>query len=435
MGIIAKAKKAWNAFVNTDTPENSSYVGPVTYSTTSPSRTPIRYSSERSIISSIYTRISVDVSAITFRHTKLDEFGRYLEDKDSQLNKCLTLEANLDQGPRAFRQDIVQTLFDKGAAAIVPVDTIRDAETNDILDILTVRVGEICEYQPKHVKVSAWNENTGKRETIRLEKRTTAIIENPLYSIMNEPNSILQRLIRKLSLLDAVDEASSSGKLDLIIQLPYVVKSESVKARAEQRRTDIELQLKESKYGIAYIDGTEKVTQLNRPAESNLLKQVEFLSTWLYEQLGITKEVMAGTADEATMINYFHRSVKPVLDAIREAMQRSFLGIKGTMNQEKISYFRDPFDLVPVSELAQVADVLSRNEIITPNEFRGIIGFEPSQEPKADLLQNSNMPNGSTGAPAAPAGPSFEDMDKIMNEVFDGLGKDIDKIAKNASDG
>jgi hypothetical protein len=397
LAIVDRVKKAWNAFLSTGINDYSvDYGSTSSYTTISPSRPRHRYYNERSIISSIYTRISIDVAAVSFRHVKLDERGRYKEEVKSSLNSCFTLEPNIDQGPRAFRQDIVMTLFDKGVAALVPVDTSVNPNTHEVVDIYTLRVGEIVAWYPKHIRVSVYNEATGKRQEITLEKRFVAIVENPLYAVMNEPNSTLQRLIRKLSLLDAVDEASSSGKLDLIIQLPYVIKSEARRLQAEKRKADIEFQLKGSQYGIAYTDGTEKITQLNRPAENNLLKQVEFLTTMLYSQLGITDEVMNGTADEKAMINYFNRSIEPILDGVKEAMQRSFLGPVGTNNSERVMYFRDPFKLVPVSQIAEIADKLTRNEVITGNEIRGFMGIEPSTDPKADELRNSNMPRSDT---------------------------------------
>lgn len=392
MAIIDRVRKAWNAFVVMDSHEEVAYTSSVSYATTSPSRPRFRSNNDRSIVTSIYNRISIDVADVAYRHIKLDEKGRYLEDVKSSLNDCLTLEANLDQSPRAFRQDIVMTLFDKGVAALVPVDTAVNPQTNETFDIYTLRVGEIVNWYPKHVRVSVYNEAKGIREEVTLEKRFVAIVENPLYSVMNEPNSTLQRLIRKLSLLDSVDEQSSSGKLDLIIQLPYVIKSEARKQAAEQRRKDIEFQLKGSQYGIAYTDGTEKITQLNRPAENNLLKQVEYLTNMLYGQLGITEEVMNGTADEKAMINYFNRTIKPIVDAVIEAMQRAFLGPKGTKENQRIHYFKDPFKLVPVSVIAEIADKFTRNEILSSNEIRGFIGIEPSSDPKADELRNSNMP-------------------------------------------
>jgi putative sterol carrier protein len=419
--VIDRVKQAWNAFRTQETDKTDYSYGSGSYSSAPPSRTRMRFSNERSIISSIYTRISIDVSAIAVRHIKLDEFGRYSEDISSALNKALTLEANLDQGPRAFRQDIAMTLFDEGVAAIVPVDTTMNPKTSEIFDIYTLRVGKITQWYPKHVKVSVYNEDKGLREEIILEKRFVAIVENPLYAVMNEPNSTLQRLIRKLNLLDIVDEQASSGKLDLIIQLPYVIKSEARRQQAEQRRTDIEFQLKDSKYGIAYTDGTEKITQLNRSAENNLLKTIEFLTQMLYGQLGITDAVMNGTADERAMINYYNRTIEPIVDAVVEAMQRTFIGPIRSEKSERIKYYRDPFKLVPVADLAEISDKLTRNEILTANEIRGFMGIPPAKDPKADQLMNSNMPQ--------PGGVDVSEMDKIMNEVFDGLSKDIDKIA------
>jgi putative sterol carrier protein len=334
----------------------------------------------------------MDVSGISLRHAELDEFGRFKKNKNSPLNNCLTLEPNLDQSPRAFTQEIVTTMFDKGVAAIVPVDTNRSPENTTKFDIYTLRVGHIVDWFPRHVRVSLYNEAKGMREEITLEKRYVAIVENPLYGVMNEPNSTLQRLIRKLTLLDAIDEQSGSGKLDLIIQLPYTIKSEARRQQAEQRRSDIELQLKDSQYGIAYTDGTEKITQLNRPAENNLMGQVEFLVNMLYGQLGITEDIMNGTAEEKTMLNYYNRTVEPIIESIIQAMQRSFIGPQGDTMTEKIMYFRDPFKLVPLASIAEIADKFTRNEILTANEIRGFMGIPPADDPKADQLINSNMP-------------------------------------------
>lgn len=432
MAIIQRLKQSWNAFKASDEARlNNSYVvGTSSSSSSSPQRARLTYYNERSIVSSIYTRISMDVSGIGIRHIRLDKFGRYSEDINSTLNTCLTLEPNIDQGPRSLRQDIAMTLFDKGVAAIVPVDIVTNVDNNGSFDIYTLRVGEILEWYPKHVRVRLYNEAKGLREDILLEKRLVAIVENPLYAVMNEPSSTLQRLTRKLQLLDVVDEQSSSGKLDLIIQLPYVIKSEARKAQAEQRRADIEFQLKGSQYGIAYADGTEKITQLNRPAENNLLKQVEYLTNMLYSQLGLTEEVMNGTADEKTMINYYSRTIEPILDAITEAMQRSFIGPYGTKNKQSIKYFRDPFKLVPISEIANIADKFSRNEILSANEIRSFMGIPPSGDPKADQLINSNMPQSEASGLTPQTGPSFEEMDSVMGEVFDGLEKDIDGLLK-----
>lgn len=392
MAVIERFKKAWNAFRNTSPFDEYAYGLNPYYGGVSPSRPRHTVYTERSIVSSVYTRLSVDVASIIIKHCKIDDSGRYLSDVPSSLNECLKWEPNLDQSPRPFRQDIAMTLFDKGVAAIVPVDTTRNPQTNAIFDIYSLRVGEVVTWYPRHVRVSVYNEARGAREEITLEKRYVAIIENPLFSVMNEPNSTLQRLIRKLGLLDSVDEQSGSGKLDLIIQLPYVIKSEARRQQAETRRQDIEFQLKGSQYGIAYTDGTEKITQLNRPAENNLLKQVEYLTNMLYSQLGLTPEVMTGTADEATMLNYFNRTIEPIVDAIIESMQRAFLGPQGSRGDERILYFRDPFKLVPVTNIAEIADKFTRNEILTANEIRQFVGIAPSSDPKADELSNSNMP-------------------------------------------
>lgn len=393
MGILDRVKKGWNAFThNVPDPAGITYGTTSLYSGASPSRSPLRFHNERSIISSIYTRIAIDVAGVPIKHVKLDELGRYIGDYASPLNNCLTLEPNLDQGPRHFRQDIVLNMFDKGTACIVPVDTSVSPNKNGKYDIYSMRVGEILSWHPQWVRVSLYNEAKGEREEVMVMKKNVAIIENPLFAVMNEPNSTLQRLIRKLGLLDSVDEAASSGKLDLLIQLPYVVKSEARKQQAEARREDIEFQLRGSQYGIAYIDGTEKITQLNRPAENNLLKQIEYLTKLLYSQLGLTEDVMNGTADEEAMLNYYNRTVEPILDAMVEGMQRSFLGFAGVDSQERIKYFRDPFKLVPVKDIAEIADKFTRNEILTSNEMRGYMGIEPSDDPKADKLVNSNMP-------------------------------------------
>lgn len=394
MPILDGIKRVWNAFQKAppEASTNVSYGSSVSYAGISPSRTPLRLTNERSIVSSVYTRLSVDVAGVGIKHVQVDEQGRYRADMPSPLNNCLTLEPNLDQGPRAFRQDIASTLFDKGVAAIVPVDTSFDPQKPGRYDIYTMRVGEIVSWHPKHVRVKLYNENTGLREEVVLEKRGVAIVENPLFSVMNEPNSTLQRLIRKLNLLDQVDEVSSSGRLDVIIQLPYVVKSEARKQQAEKRREDIEFQLRGSEYGIAYVDGTEKITQLNRPAENNLLKQVEYLTQLLYNQLGLTEEIMNGTASGDVMMNYFNRTIDPILDAIVEAMQRTFLGAQGLTASEAIKYFVDIFRFIPLEEVGDFADKFTRNEILTSNEIRSGLGIPPSSDPKADKLQNSNMP-------------------------------------------
>jgi len=395
--FTSRIKHAWNAFNNQKQkdPFQAQDLG-LSYSI-KPDRARLYLSNERSIIAAIYTRLSVDVSASSIQHVRLDEEGRFLEPIPSSLNNCLTVEANLDQAARAFRQDIAMSLFDQGVIAIVPVDTTFNPESSGGYDIKTMRVGSIVQWYPKHVRVNVYNETVGRREEITLEKSIVAIVENPLYAVMNEPNSTLQRLITKLNLLDAIDTASGSGKLDLIIQLPYVIKSEARKQQAEQRRKDIEFQLKGSQYGIAYTDGTEKITQLNRPAENNLLKQVEYLTNMLYSQLGLTEEVMNGTADEKAMLNYSNRTIEPVLDAITEAFNRTFLTKTARSQKQSIEYFRDPFKYVPLSEMAEIADKFTRNEILTSNEVRQIVGFKPASDPKADELRNSNMPQSELG--------------------------------------
>lgn len=398
MPIIERVISAWNAFRNTQ-PEQAyaPEYGVATYAGASPSLPPRRFIyNNKTIVTAIYNRIAIDVADIVYRHVKVDDDERYSENIKSNFNDCLNLEPNLDQGPRAFRQDICMTLFDNACAVVVPVDTTIDPESNAIFDIFSLRVGHVIQWYPKHVRISLYNEATGKRQEITLPKRFVAIVENPLYSVMNEPNSTLQRLIRKLSLLDAVDEQSSSGRLDIIIQLPYTIKSEARRQQAEKRREDIELQLRNSQYGIAYADGTEKITQLNRPSENNLMNQVEFLVEMLYGQLGITPEVMNGTADEKAMINYHNRTVKPIVDAIVEAMQRAFIGPLRIKDMERIHYFNNPFKLVPVSVLAEITDKFTRNEVLTSNEIRGFIGVRPSKDPKADQLVNSNMPTKDT---------------------------------------
>lgn len=389
--LMDRFKRVFNAFTTEEATEETfgSYGAALSVR---PDRTRMRFSNERTIVTSIYNRIAIDVASVLVKHVRLDDQDRYLEDMDSGLNSCLTLEANLDQGARAFRQDIAMSLLDKGVVAIVPIDTTLNPQESGTYDILTMRVGEIMQWYPKHVKVSAYNENKGKREEIPLPKAILGIVENPLYAVMNEPNSTLQRLIFKLNLLDTVDSASASGKLDLIIQLPYVIKSEARRQQAQQRRDDIEFQLKGSKYGIAYTDGTEKITQLNRPAENNLLGQVEYLTTMLYGQLGITEEVMNGTADEKAMLNYWNRTIEPIVEAIVESMRRAFLTKTARTQKQTIMYFRDPFKLVPIENIADIADKLARNEVLSSNEIRQIIGFMPSKDPKADQLINSNMP-------------------------------------------
>jgi len=392
-GITSRLKHAWNAF--TGQPENEQYRDIGEYVSTysgRPDRPTPRFQNERSIISAIYNRIALDAASADIRHIRRDNDERYEEDIDSNLNNCLKVEANIDQGARHFIRDIVHTLFDEGCIAIVPIDVTLNPIQTAGWDVLTMRIGIITAWYPDHVRVSVFNQQKQRREEIRLAKKYVAIVENPFYTVMNEPNSTLQRLLRKLYLLDVVDEATSSGKLDLIIQLPYVVKSESRRTQAEQRRSDIEWQLKGSKYGIAYTDGTEKIVQLNRPTENKLLEQIEYLFGLLYSQLGITKEIMDGTADEAAMINYYNRTVGPVLEAIVEAMRRTFLTKTARTQGQWVTYFRDPFKFVPISDIAEIADKFTRNEIASSNDIRTAIGWKPSKEAKADKLLNSNMP-------------------------------------------
>lgn len=394
--IGSRIRHAWNAFTNRDDEIGFKSHGVTMYGSR-PDRSRLTFSNERSLISSIYTRLSIDIASINIRHIRLDGNNRYVEDVNSGLNNCLTLEANIDQAARAFRQDITMTLFDRGVVAVVPVDTSVDPAIGGF-DIKTMRVGEIVAWHPKHVRVNLYNDEKGIREEVTVEKKFVAIVENPLYAVMNEQNSTLQRLIRKLNLLDTVDEQSSSGKLDLIIQLPYVIKSEARRDQAEQRRKDIEYQLKGSQYGIAYTDGTEKITQLNRPVENNLLSQIEYLTKMLYGQLGLTEEVMNGTADEKAMLNYYNRTVDPVLVSIVEAMRRAFLTQTARTQKQTVMYFRDPFKLVPTEVMVEMVDKFTRNEVLTANEIRAIFGVKPSIDPKADELRNSNMP-----APVVPA--------------------------------
>lgn len=403
MTIRDRLAHAWNAFVNLDKLHKDPLGASVSTYGSRPDRTRLRVTNEKSIISAIYNRIGIDVADLAIKHVRLDDQGRFDSAMDSGLNECLTVEANVDQAARAFRQDLAMTLLDEGVIAIVPVDTTLDPNFSGSFDIKTLRIGKIVQWSSDRVRVLLYNEKTGRREEVTLAKKFVAIVENPLYAVMNEQNSTLQRLVRKLNLLDIVDEQSSSGKLDMIIQLPYVIKSDSRRKQAEQRRKDIEFQLKGSQYGIAYTDGTEKITQLNRPSENNLLKQVEYLTELLYSQLGITKEVMDGTATESVMLNYHSRTIKPIMDAIVEAMRRTFLTKTARSQRQSILYFRDPFALVPIEKLADIADKFTRNEILSSNEMRGIVAFAPVKDAKADALRNSNMPQSELGVdPPAP---------------------------------
>lgn len=388
--LSERFKNAWNAFANRDPTDYLKNDIGVSYSYR-PDRVRLIRGNERSIVTSVYNRIAIDVAAVTIQHVRLDENGRFLEEIDSGLNSIFNLEANIDQTGRAFITDIVISMLDEGVVAVVPVDTTIDPLKTESYDIHTARVGKIIQWYPEYVKVRLYNDRTGNHEEIMLPKRRVAIIENPLYSVMNEPNSTLQRLIRKLSILDAIDEQSGAGKLDLIIQLPYVIKSEARKTQAENRRKDIEMQLAGSKYGIAYTDGTERITQLNRPVENNLLSQIEYLTSMLYGQLGITEEIFKGTADDKTMLNYYNRTIEPILSAITDEVKRKFLTKTARTQHQSIEFYRDPFRLVPVGELASIADTFTRNEIMSSNEFRQILGMKPSDDPRADELRNSNL--------------------------------------------
>ena len=385
----SRLKHAWNVFMNKDPSRGYQSIG-TSYSYR-PDRPRFTRGNERSIVTSVYNRIAMDAAEVAIRHVRLDKNGRYLEDINSELNKCLSLEANIDQTGRAFMQDVYMSLFDEGSVAIVPVDTSFNPETTNSYDILSMRTGKIIEWRPRHVKVRVYNDKTGLKEDVVISKSNVAIIENPFYAIMNEPNSIMQRLIRKLNLLDAIDEQSGSGKLDLIIQLPYVIKTDQRRQQAERRRTDIENQLAGSKYGIAYTDGTERITQLNRPIENNLLAQIEYLFNMFYSQLGVTQSVMDGTADEATMLNYNNRTIEPLVSSVVDEMKRTFLTKTARSQKQSIMFFKEPFKLVPVNDLAEIADKFTRNEIMSPNEVRQVIGMRPSPDEKADELRNRNI--------------------------------------------
>ena len=388
MSFGSRLKHAWNAFTGTDYTTYQD-VGPG-YSSR-PDRIRLTRGNERSIITSVYNRIALDVAALNVQHIRLDENGRFLSVIQDGLNTCLTVEANIDQTARAFIQDIVVSMLDEGCVAIVPVDTTYDPSVTGSYDIQTMRVGKILDWYPQHVRVRLYNERTGTKENIPVPKSTVAIIENPLYAVVNEPNSTMQRLIRKLNLLDVIDEQSGSGKLDLIIQLPYVIKTEARRQQAENRRKDIEAQLSGTKYGIAYADGTERITQLNRSVNNNLMSQIEYLTSMLYSQLGITQSILDGTADEKTMLNYNNRTIEPIISAIVDEMKRKFLTKTARSQSQSISFFRDPFKLVPVNDIAEIADKFTRNEIMTSNEIRQVIGMKPSDDPRADELRNKNL--------------------------------------------
>lgn len=389
LSVGSRFKNAWNAFRNREPTKVFQDIG-YGYSYR-PDRFRLTRGNERSIVTSVYNRIALDVAAIDIQHVQLDAEGQFCDVVQSGLNNCLSTEANLDQTGRAFIQDAVMSMMDEGCIAIVPVYTDDDPDDTTGYQILSMRVGRIRDWYPKHVRVELYNEEKGRKQDIVVPKSTVAIVENPLYAVINEPNSTMQRLIRKLNLLDAVDEQSSSGKLDLIIQLPYVIKTEARRKQAEKRRKDIEQQLAGSKYGIAYTDGTERITQLNRSLENNLMKQIEYLTSMLYSQLGITQSILDGTADDKTMLNYYNRTIEPIIAAIVDEMKRKFLSKTARSQNKSIKFFRDPFKLVPVADLAEISDKFTRNEIATSNEIRQVIGWKPSNDPKADELRNSNL--------------------------------------------
>ena len=437
--IGSRVKRAWNAFLNKDPTSNIRYIEGG--SASKPDRRRSTGRNERSIVTAVYNRIAMDVAAIRIRHVRLDDDEQYIETIDSGLNNCLTLEANIDQTGRELIQDTVHSMLEEGVIALVPVDTDVDPTDTEAFKILTMRTGRVIQWYPTSVRLEVYNERVGKRQEIVLPKKMVSIIQNPLYSVMNEPNSTLQRLIRKLNLLDVIDEQSGAGKLDLIIQLPYVIKTEARRQQAEIRRQDIEKQLSGSKYGIAYTDGTEHITQLNRPAENNLMKQIEFLTSMLYSQLGITQTIMDGTADEKTMLNYFDRTIEPILSAIVDEMRRKFLTKTARTQGQSIEFYRDPFKLVPVSQLAEIADKFTRNEIMSSNEFRQVIGMKPSKDPKADRLENSNIahpeqPQMIDGmAPEQDVEDELTEEDRIeMNSDLDVIDEEIAKLEAELED-
>lgn len=420
MGLRDRLQHAWNAFFNRD-PTSNYRTNEISYSYR-PDRPRLSRGNERSIVTAIYNRIALDVASIDIKHCKLDENGRYVKDMKSGLNECLTVEANMDQTARAFIQDIVISMLDEGVVAVVPVDTTLNPKNTGSYDITSMRTGKILEWSATSVKIKVYNDRTGQKEDIILPKSMVGIIENPLYSVINEPNSTMQRLIRKLNLLDSIDEQSGAGKLDLIIQLPYIIKTDARRQQAEQRRKEIEMQLAGSKYGIAYTDGTERVTQLNRPVENNLMKQIEYLTSMLYSQLGFHQTILDGTADEKTMLNYTNRTIEPIASAIVDELKRKFLTKTARTQGQSIEFFRNPFRLVPINNIAEIADKFTRNEILTSNEIRQIIGMKPSNDPKADQLINSNIAQPAVEDPYAEEPYEEEQVDpSVMDEVNEGV--------------
>ena len=425
MSFGSRLKHAWNAFTG-NVQMNYRDLG-MSYSYRA-DRPRMSRGNERSIVTSVYNRIALDVAALNVQHVRLDENGRFLSVIDDGLNNCLTLEANVDQTARSFVQDVVISMFDEGSVAIVPVDTTTDPNVSGSYDIQSLRVGQILDWYPQYIRARVYNEQTGRKEDIVVPKSAVAIIENPLYAVINEPNSTMQRLIRKLNLLDVIDEQSGSGKLDLIIQLPYVIKTEARRQQAENRRKDIESQLSGSKYGIAYTDGTEHITQLNRSVNNNLMSQIEYLTSMLYSQLGITQSILDGTADEKTMLNYNNRTIEPIISAIVDEMKRKFLTKTARSQRQSISFFRDPFKLVPVNEIAEIADKFTRNEIMTSNEIRQVVGMKPSDDPRADELRNKNLSEPSGSDQQSEEAPITAD-----NSVEESASDLDDKISKQKS--
>lgn len=425
MSFGSRLKHAWNAFTG-NIQMNYRDLG-MSYSYRA-DRPRMSRGNERSIVTSVYNRIALDVAALNVQHVRLDENGRFLSVIDDGLNNCLTLEANVDQTARSFIQDVVISMFDEGSVAIVPVDTTTDPNVSGSYDIQSLRVGQILDWYPQYIRTRVYNEQTGRKEDIVVPKSAVVIIENPLYAVINEPNSTMQRLIRKLNLLDVIDEQSGSGKLDLIIQLPYVIKTEARRQQAENRRKDIESQLSGSKYGIAYTDGTEHITQLNRSVNNNLMSQIEYLTSMLYSQLGITQSILDGTADEKTMLNYNNRTIEPIISAIVDEMKRKFLTKTARSQRQSISFFRDPFKLVPVNEIAEIADKFTRNEIMTSNEIRQVVGMKPSDDPRADELRNKNLSEPSGSDQQSEEAPITTD-----NSVEESASDLDDKISKQKS--
>lgn len=425
MSFGSRLKHAWNAFTGNIQMNYRDLGMSYPYRADRPR---MSRGNERSIVTSVYNRIALDVAALNVQHVRLDENGRFLSVIDDGLNNCLTLEANVDQTARSFIQDVVISMFDEGSVAIVPVDTTTDPNVSGSYDIQSLRVGQILDWYPQYIRTRVYNEQTGRKEDIVVPKSAVAIIENPLYAVINEPNSTMQRLIRKLNLLDVIDEQSGSGKLDLIIQLPYVIKTEARRQQAENRRKDIESQLSGSKYGIAYTDGTEHITQLNRSVNNNLMSQIEYLTSMLYSQLGITQSILDGTADEKTMLNYNNRTIEPIISAIVDEMKRKFLTKTARSQQQSISFFRDPFKLVPVNEIAEIADKFTRNEIMTSNEIRQVVGMKPSDDPRADELRNKNLSEPSGSDQQSEEAPIITD-----NSVEESASDLDDKISKQKS--